>query len=159
MIKVEFTKEDIERLRHEKKNHPHPRVRLKMEALLLKSSGLKHGKICGILDISPNTLTEYLREYEQGGIERLKEIRFHQPKSDMAEHSERIAAHFQEHPPASLKEAASEIEKICGIKRSQSQVRTFLLKLGMSRVKVGSVPAKANPEKQEEFKKKLWSRS
>jgi transposase len=159
MIKIEFTKEDIEQLRHEKKNHPHPRVRLKMEALLLKSSGLEHGKICGILGISPNTLTGYLRRYKEAGIERLKEIRFYQPQSDLAEYSEQIAARFEERPPASLKEAASEIEKICGIRRSQSQVRKFLLKLGMSRVKVGSVPAKMNPEEQEEFKKNFWSRS
>ena len=159
MVKIEFTEEDIEQLRHEKNNHPHPRVRLKMEALLLKSGGLEHGKICGILDISPNTLTSYLLDYKEGGIECLKEVRFYRPKSDMAEYSEQIAAHFKEHPPASLKEAASEIEKICGIQRSQSQVRTFLLKPGMSRTKVGSVPAKANPEEQEEFKKKPWTLS
>ena len=153
MIKIEFTEEDIIQLRLNKNNHPHSRVRLKMEALVLKSSGIEHSKISKILGISPNTLTGYLRQYKEGGIERLKELRFYQPKSDLEKYSEPIYAHFKEHPPSSLKEAASEIEKICGIRRSLSQVRTFLIKLGMSRIKTGSVPAKANPEEQEEFKK------
>jgi len=49
MVKINFTEEEIEKLRYERFNHPHPRVQLKMEALLLKSQGLKHKNICKVL--------------------------------------------------------------------------------------------------------------
>jgi len=51
MIRINFKEEEIEKLRYERFNHPHPRVQLKMEALLLKSQGLEHKKICKILEI------------------------------------------------------------------------------------------------------------
>ncbi len=71
MIKIQFTEEAIVELRYQRFNHPHPRVQRKMEALLLKSEGLPHHRITRILDISENTLRQYLREYEEGGIDRL----------------------------------------------------------------------------------------
>lgn len=46
MIKINFTEEEIEKLRYERFNHLHPRVQLKMNVLLLKVKGLKHKEIC-----------------------------------------------------------------------------------------------------------------
>jgi len=51
---------------------PHPRVQLKMEVLWLKSQKIPHQKICQLAGISPNTLLTYLRDYQEGGIEKLK---------------------------------------------------------------------------------------
>ena len=45
------------------------------------------------------------------------------------------------------------IEEITGIKRSEPQVRQFLKSMGMECRKVGMIPAKADVEKQEKFKK------
>ncbi len=42
MIRIEFSEDDIEQLRRERFEHPHPRVQRKMDALLLKSEGLPH---------------------------------------------------------------------------------------------------------------------
>jgi len=55
-----------------------------MEALWLKSLVLPHGLICQICGISGNTLREYFRDYQQGGIARLKEVRFCRPASALA---------------------------------------------------------------------------
>ena len=77
MIRIEFTEEAVDKLRYERFHHPHPRVQRKMEALLLKSDGLPHHQITRILGVSENTLRQYLREYEEGGVERLKTLRFH----------------------------------------------------------------------------------
>ncbi len=74
MIKIEFTEEATDELRYQRFHHPHPRVQRKMEALLLKSDGLPHHQITRILGVSENTLRQYLREYEEGGIERLKTL-------------------------------------------------------------------------------------
>jgi hypothetical protein len=54
-----------------------------MEVLWLKSQKIPHQKICQLAGISPNTLLTYLRDYEEGGIEKLKEINFYRPKSEL----------------------------------------------------------------------------
>ena len=157
MIRITFGKEEVKQLRKERFDHPHPRVQLKMEVLLLKSQRLAHHQITAITDISESTLCEYLREYQAGGIEKLKEVRFHRRQSLLQEHRGTLEAYFLEHPPATVKEAAAKIEQITGIRRGLTQVRHFLKSLGLRRLKVGSLPAKADPDLQEQFKKKSLS--
>ena len=81
MIKLEFTDKDKEQLLYSRFNHPHPRVQLKMEVLWLKSQGLSNQQIAKLAGISVNTVTSYLRDYQEGGIEKLKEIKFNRPES------------------------------------------------------------------------------
>ena len=96
MIRIDFTEEAIEKLRYERFHHPHPRVQRKMEALLLKSDGLPHHRITRILGISENTFRQYLREYEEGGVERLKELHFYRPLSELAEHHKSLERREEE---------------------------------------------------------------
>jgi transposase len=152
MITIEFSEEDKQRLLYERFHHPHPRVQIKIEALWLKSQGMEHQAITQLVGISANTLRSYLREYEDGGIERLKEVRFHRPISKLMDHAPSIEAHFRQQPPASINAAITTIETLTGIRRSPTQVRLFLKGLGMRCLKVGVFPAKANPDVQEAFK-------
>ena len=69
MIRITFTEEQLQQLHHWRFHHPHPRVQLKMETLLLKSQGLPHKQICHLLRISENTLRAYLRDFLAGGVE------------------------------------------------------------------------------------------
>ena len=86
MIRINLSDADIDALRHERYHHLHPRVQQKAEAILMKSQGFKHKDICKFMGISLNTFREYLREYQEGGIERIKEVRFHKPKSQLDNH-------------------------------------------------------------------------
>jgi len=153
MIKIEFSEEEKQALDYGRYNYPDPRVQRKMGALWLKSLGLSHEEICRVTGISPNTLRSYLRAYQQGGIEALKRLKFYQPSSEMSQHRTTIEEYFREHPPASVKEAMAKIEELTGIKRSENRVREFLKAIGMAPRKVGMIPAKADPEKQESFLK------
>jgi len=130
-----------------------------MEALWLKSQQLPHSLICKLTNISPNTLRNYLKEYQQGGIEKLKKVRFYQPKSELKNHESSLKEHFRLYPPASINQAISEIEKLTGIKRSPTQVRIFLKSLGMKCLKVGSLPSKAEPDVQKNYQKKTRTRT
>ncbi|KOR28161.1 transposase, partial [Achromatium sp. WMS3] len=152
MIKIEFTTSEIQTINYERYHHPHPRVQRKMEALWLKSQGAQHKEICKFTGISEPTLCTYLKDYKQGGIQKLKEIKFHQPQSDLTKHTQTIEAYFIENPPATIKEAMAKIEELTGIKRSETQVRKYLKSIGFERRKVGMIPAKADPDIQEEFK-------
>jgi transposase len=125
-----------------------------MEAVLLKAKGLAHHQIAHCVGVCENTMREYLREYQEGGIEALKRVEFYQPKSEMEKHHETLEAYFREHPPTTIPHAAAIIEEQTGLKRSPTQVGIFLKKLGIKRLKTYAVPAKMDPEKQETFKKK-----
>ena len=151
MIKIEFTEEAMKALKYERYHHPHPRVQRKMEALWLKSQNISHEEICQLTGISPNTLVEYLRKYQECGIEGLKEVNFYQPQSELRGHTTTIEDYFREHPPTSVKEAMAKVEELTGIKRSENRVRVFLKSIGMAPRKVGMIPAKADSEGQERF--------
>lgn len=142
MLQLEFTTEAIDALRYERFHHPHPRVQLKMEVLWLKSQRLPHRQICQLAGISGNTLRAYLRDYQAGGIEQLKQLNFYQPQSALQAHRASLEAYFKEHPPVSAKQARAMIAEHTGLTRSPTQVRAFLLRLGMKCRKVGSIPAK-----------------
>ena len=153
MIKLEFTKVEAEALHYERYHHPHPRVQRKMEALWLKSRGLSHREISRLTGISATTLTSYLRAYQRGGVEALRTVSFYRPTSELQAHRETLEAYFRAHPPATAKEAMAPIEALTGVRRSPDRVRVFLKRMGMACRQVGMIPAKADSERQDAFKK------
>jgi transposase len=159
MISIDFTPEDLDALHHERFHHPHPRVQAKMEAVYLKSQGLLHNEICRLSRISENTLRSYLRQFQEGGIERLKRLDFAQPQSELADHREALEDYFRKNPPRSTAQAAADIERLTGIRRGQTQVRKFLTGMGLTCRKLGMIPAKADADEQREFlDERLWPR-
>jgi transposase len=151
MLHVGFTPEQIDSLHHERFHHPHPRVQLKMEAVYLKSQGLPQHEICRLARISENTLRTYLRQFQEGGIERLKRTDWAGTESPLDEHRETLEEYFRDHPPRSTAQAAAEIERLTGIRRGQTQVRKFLKAMGLKFRKLGMIPAKADADEQAKF--------
>lgn len=131
MIRVVFSREIIDALDYERYHHPSPAVQRKMEALYLKSTGMSHKEICRICRISKTTLAAYLKQYRDGGLEGLKIIRYKGQPSRLLDHKDSLEAYFKEHLPRTSAEAQDAIEKITGIKRSPTQVRAFLKRIGM----------------------------
>ena len=123
-----------------------------MDALWLKSQGLPHKDICRLTAISGTTLRTYLRMFQSGGVEKLMEMNFYAPTSELQRHRHQLEAYFREHPPATINEASVKIEELTGLKRSPSAVGKFLNSLGMRPRKVGAIPSKADPEEQENFR-------
>jgi transposase len=152
MSDLKFTEEDREMLNYERFHHPHPRVQLKMEVLWLKSQNLPVNLICRLAKISPNTLRKYCQQYKAGGIDKLKEINFYQPKSELRLHQITIQKYLESNPPATINEAVNQIKNLTGINRSPTQIRKFLKSIGMRCLKVGAIPSKADPDEQEEYK-------
>ena len=159
MIQIEFTESDRQLLHKERYHHPHPRVMQKMEVLYLKSLGLPHEQICLIAGVCGNTMCDYFRQYIEGGIERLKEIKFYKPVSELNEYSGSIESYLTEHPPCSISEASDIIEKITGKKRGETQTRKFLKSLKFRYIKTGSVPAKALTEEKKTNNGNFWKKT
>lgn len=157
MLTLEFTEADIAALDYERYHHPHPQVQRKMEALYLKSQGLPHKQISQLCRIgSRTTLSGYLRQYQQGGIAALKQLHYKGQPSALNEHISSLKAYFEAHPPRTSAEAQAAIERLTGIKRSPTQIKAFLKRLGMKSRQVGYIPGKATSEakieEQEQFR-------
>ena len=124
----DFSPEDVEEINYQRYNHLAPIVQRRMDAIRLKAYGLWHKQIAEIIGISENTLRDYFELYEQGGLEKLKEIHYNQPESELKEYIVSLETHFREHPPATIKQAQHEVEIITGVHRSETQIREFLKK-------------------------------
>jgi transposase len=154
MITINFSAADIEALRYWRFQHPDPRVQVRMEALYLRSQGVANAEILRLCGISKASFHRYLKAYIAGGITQLKHIDHYRPHSELTTHRTTLEAYFQQHPPASVAEAAAKIAELTGIVRKPTQVRQYLRALGMKPMKVGMIPAKADVDAQEAFKKK-----
>jgi transposase len=97
-----------------------------MEVLWLKSHDLPHALIAELGGVSENTMREYFALFAEGGLEKLKEVHFYRPESKLVAQVSSLEEYFRLNPPATIKEAQSEIEALTGIKRSETQVAEFL---------------------------------
>lgn len=158
MINIAFSEEEIDRLYEGQSSHENHRIRRKYLAVYLKSLGVEHAMICKICRISWTTMVSYLKEYRDGGIERITlNMRIGHP-SEMNAHSQELKAVFEAKPPATLKEARAKITELTGLKRSIPQVWSFLRKIGLRPRMVGGIPGKVDVDEQEDFKKKNSNR-
>jgi len=119
-----------------------------MEIMWLKSCDLDTDEIARLAAACANTVRQCFHEYAAGGLEQLQTMNYYQPQSALAAHTSTLQEHFEKHPPATVKAAMHDIETLTGIKRSETQVRTFMKKIGLKCRKVGMLPAKADPDAQ-----------
>jgi len=140
MIHIEFTSGEIDTLFEGFKNHPHPKVRQKMHVLYLKAKDLPHKEIRNICQITKATLSSYLKAYLQYGIAGLTVLKHKGQASELNSHTDKIKKDFDDHPPSTLAEARQRIFEQTGIKRSIPQIRDFLSRIGLRRLKTGSLP-------------------
>jgi transposase len=124
----EFSPEIVKEINYLRYHHLVPLVQRRMDAIRLKAYGMLHKEIAEVIGISENTLRDYFELYEQGGIEKLKEINYYQPESELKEHIVSLETYFQEHPPATIKQAQHDVEVLTGVVRSEKQIREFLKK-------------------------------
>ena len=117
-----------------------------MEVLWLRSHGLPHALIAQLAGVSENTMRADFELLVAGGIDKLQAFHFYRPESKLVAHVASLEEYIPLNPPATIKEAQSEIEALTGIKRSETQVAEFLKKYSICVVaKSGSFPPKPIP--------------
>lgn len=155
MAKTEFTAEEKLTFYEGFCNHPHHKVRLKMHCLYLKSLGFSTQEILKICRIARSTYSLYLKAYRKKGIAGLTELKYEGQPSKLDDYVEKIKDDFNDNPPSTLSEARSRIFKLTGIKRSIQQIQEFLKRIGLRRLKTGSLPGghKGNTEEKRKEQK------
>ena len=129
---VHISQADGTAAKYEFLNHPDPIVQKRMLCLRLKYRGYENQAIADIVEVSRNTIGNYLRIYEQSGFEGLKVLHYQGPVSKLDKHQPKVESSFRQAPPRSVKEAGVRIKKLTGIKRSATRVRAFLKRMGMN---------------------------
>ena len=128
MREYTFSESDRELIREQRYNHPHARVRQKLDVLWLKSKGLSNEEIVRLSEHPRRTVQRYLEEYFTGGLHATFEVRFHSQESKLAPFADDLRQYFDEHPPRCARQAQKVIFERTGVWRGLTQVRQFLKK-------------------------------
>jgi transposase len=153
MLRTNYTDEDKALFQKLRYSYPDERIMRRFEILWLHACGKFALEIATIVQQDGDTVRKVIKDFQRGGIELVTAIDSNHPTSDLEKHRTSIIEEFTLRPPASAKEAAARIEKLTGIKRSEQRVRVFMNNIGMKFRKVAAIPAKADLDKQEDFKK------
>jgi transposase len=127
------------------------RIRRKLMTVRMHSLGVPHSVIAAALNISNDTVTNYLKLYRDEALSGLLENRYYKPTSSVEDFLDRIAESFAETPVATASEGGARIEALTGIKLSDSQVGRIMRRMGMRYQKSAVVPGKCNPQLQFDF--------
>ena len=92
MRQIGFSQDDIKQLSYQSIHHPHPMVRRRMQALLLKSQGMPHKEIGLYLNISQTTLRKYFDLYLSGGVAILQQLHYQGKTNHLLQQQEVIVA-------------------------------------------------------------------
>ncbi len=152
MIQLEITKQELVDIA-EAIDDPATteKVKRKLFALRMHHEGAKAGFIAKVLNVHQNSITNYLKEYRDGGLSATVEDRYYRPLSALAPYEQCLKCQFSIRPVRDAKEAVSRIESFCQIKISESQARRFMKRIVMKLRKACPIPGKADPPLQFEF--------
>jgi transposase len=99
MLKIDFTEKNIDEVYQQFMDHPSGVTKKKLHVLYLKALGLAHKEIERIARTSADSVTRYLKDYNEGGLAALGVSRTHCPVSSLPSYQEQIKSHFQKQPP------------------------------------------------------------
>lgn len=152
-ISVYFAAGVVEELKKIRFNDLRISVQKKAEALILHAYNVSTKEIASILDVCENTICSYLNEFNRTGFDGLLEGKSRVKTGELEQYKDIIEFDFRKKPPRTSNEAVKRIEELTGLKRGKTQVKIFLKSLGMIYRKTAVIPAKADVNAQEEFKK------
>jgi len=151
MLTLNFSEAEIQTLKYERFQPNSTLIQKRIFTIYLVSLSLfTRQEIASILSIHPDSVTNYVKLYKAGGLDALKQVRYGSNVSELDD-VPNLKEELEKHPPKTIKEARFLIQKFCGIDRSITRVHAYLLRIGMRRLKTGHIPAKADPEKQEQW--------
>lgn len=151
MLTLNISEADIITAKYERISNPIATIRKRMDAIFWVSQGYQRQEAAEISGVHRNSVKNYVKLYNSGGLEALKTFEYKGFDSVLMRQRITLEAYFREHPPRTAKEAAAKIEELTGTSMSVAEVRRFMHKIGMKPLKTGHVPAKADPDKQQSF--------
>jgi transposase len=104
------------------------RVQIRAMAINMHLNVISPSLIAKTLCISEKSVYNYIKIYDEKGILGLLQENPYRPKSELEYYSDKIVESLENEPCATINECCERIENITGIKRSPTQVATFIKK-------------------------------
>ena len=124
--------------------------RFALTALLLREK-IDAATVSRIVGVSTRQIYNYRKAYETRGIAAITTDTRYRPESELEAYKGMIKADLTVRPVATASEACERIKALTGIRRSPTQVRAFMHRLGLKPLKAAAIPAKADPVAQSRF--------
>jgi transposase len=124
----------------DRESHPHPRVRRRMLVLWLLHCGLTRVKAAQVAGVSRATVERVMAAFRDGGLEAVRQWNVVGPTSELAASADLIRDALEKQPPRTVAEAAERIESLTGMRRSPTQVRKLLKRLGFRWQRTRAIP-------------------
>lgn len=149
-LQLKLDASELERLRYERYVYPQVMVQKRLHAVYFKATTkLSYAAIGLLTGLHANSVASWVKAYQEHGYDALLCNGYGTTKSSLEQYSTSILEHFAKRPPHSAKEAKARIEELCGLVRSEQQIRGFMHRHGLHFIKMGPVPAKCDTEVQQ----------
>jgi transposase len=139
-FRVALSAEQQRVVNEERESHPNRRIRQKMLVLWLLHCGLTREKAAEVAGMGRTTAERIVTAFREGGLDAVRQWNVKGPASEMAAYRDLIRESFERQPACTVAEAADRIEKLTGLRRGPTQVRTFMRHLGLKWQRVRAIP-------------------
>ena len=109
-------------------------------ALRMHELNLPHDSIAKTLNVSEDTITNYIIIYQDSGN---FENRYYQPTSQVIPYLDEIRHSLKDDPVSSAKDGGQRIEQLTKIRLLETQARRLMKKLWLHYRKAAGIPGKA----------------
>lgn len=139
-FRVKLTEEEQRVVNEERESHPNPTVRRRMLSLWLLHCGLTRVEAAKVVVVGRATVERVVEAYRVGGLDGLRQWNRKGPTSQLAAYRDLIRESLEREPVRTVAEAVDRINKLTGLRRGPTQVRTFMKGLGMKWQCLRAVP-------------------
>lgn len=156
--KPRYTPEQLKALDEARFSQKTDAINRRINAVYLWGLGLTQREVVRLAQVSPNTMRVHARAFETDGLAAVTTDDRHGRPSALAAHEAVLRAEFTARPPATVAQAKAKIAELTGVALQDTRTRLYLRSLGMKQRRLTPIPGKADPAKQEAFKKTFWNR-
>jgi transposase len=101
------------------------RLGKKCLVIYLKGMGLSHKEIAKVVRVAQDTVTNYLKQYVQDGLEELLKYNYSTPTSQLESYIPQLKKIFEQEPPHTVNHAIEMIFDLTGIRLKHSLGEIF----------------------------------
>lgn len=138
--KPSISNSDLKIINKRRVDHYNKKIRVRLNILWFSIYCECANDIALYAGSSRRQVFSIFKMYEERGIDAVMQVEHFEQSSELEGFSDLIQSEFNDNPPSSIKEARIRIQKITGIKRSNTQIRKFLTGLGMKLLKPTLIP-------------------
>lgn len=150
MLTLELTNEQLDELYQEMLSNTVPRSRNRCLVIYLRGNGHSRQEVARLARVDEDTVTNLTKRYLSGGLPRLLEEHYNQPKGQLEPHLELLTELFHRQPPKTVNHAIEMIKEATGVHLKHTACRNLLRKLGMTCRRCGLVPGKVADDPQQQ---------